>query len=124
MYFRNRSFRWWHNRMMLVLAVSMVLTALLVKSGLVLTTYFPPGGIKGPVCFEAGGLFGSYGLFRHIECAHFFGSGLAAYLLSRGYFLFHPTMPVAGLIWLGLECLLAVPVAWVLGRTLRSPQND
>ncbi|MEZ5876664.1 MAG: hypothetical protein R3D43_02250 [Tepidamorphaceae bacterium] len=115
---KNRSFTWWHNRMMLALLVSMVLAAVLVKAGIADPGYIPPGGLKGPLCYKAGGLFSPEGLFLHVRCIGFPGASIAGYLLTRGFYLIHPTMPVAGFILLGLECIAVVPVAWVLSQVL------
>ena len=90
--------------MMLALLVSMVLAAVLVKAGIADPGYIPPGGLKGPLCYKAGGLFSPEGLFLHVRCIGFPGASIAGYLLTRGFIL------------LGLECIAVVPVAWMLGR--------
>ena len=113
---RNKNFRWWYKRLTLALVVSMVLAAVLVIAGIADPGYIPRGGLKGPLCYKAGGLFSPEGLFLRVRCIGFPGASIAGYLLTRGYFLIHPTMPVAGFILLGFECLAVVPVAWVLGR--------
>ena len=80
---RNRGFRWWWWRLALMLAFSTWLTYELLEQGLFVTRNIPPGGIDGPVCYETGGLFSrNASVFRYIECAHFHGSSVAAYLLT------------------------------------------
>ncbi|MCC0015274.1 MAG: hypothetical protein H6878_03105 [Rhodobiaceae bacterium] len=123
---RNRTFRWWWERLALALVGSMVLAWLLLASGLVLTTHVPPGGLTGPLCFRAGGLFSPGGLIPYIQCIGFPGADVAGYLLTRGLRL---TQVPLGFILLLVECIGAVPVAWALGKVgriwrSREPQLD
>ena len=109
---RGRTFRWWFGQLTAVVFLTAPLTTALLATGLLTPDYIPPGGLKGPVCFKAGGLF-SGNLFRSIDCIGFFGAPVAGYLLSRGLYILQP---LVGVIMLTVECVAAAIAAFALSR--------